>query len=93
MQNFLTNFYGVLKAAEGQRGFTFITGSAKFTRTFYSSALSNLHDLTLDENYAGICGFTLKEFDSLLEMSGPKILAEFQAKGSLPREASLTVVP
>jgi hypothetical protein len=85
----LSNFYGVLKAAEEHRGFTFITGVTKFTKASIFSALNNLKDLTLDANYASICGFTLKEFDTLFEMFGPKILAGFQANGSLPHEASL----
>jgi hypothetical protein len=89
MQAFLTNFYGVLKDAEEHRGFTFITGSTKFTQLFRSASLNNLSDLTLRENCAGICGFTLKEFDSLFEMFGPKILAEFQSNGCLPQEAAL----
>jgi hypothetical protein len=85
----LGKFYSVLKSAEKDRGFTFITGVTKFTKASIFSALNNLEDLTLDENYASICGFTLKEFDTLLEMFGPKILAGFQANGSLPEEASL----
>ncbi|MDR1085047.1 MAG: AAA family ATPase [Deltaproteobacteria bacterium] len=85
----LGKFYGVLKSAEKYRGFTFITGVTKFTKASVFSALNNLEDLTLDENYASICGFILEEFETLFEMFGPKILARFQANGSLPQEASL----
>ncbi|MDR1083442.1 MAG: ATP-binding protein [Deltaproteobacteria bacterium] len=84
----LSNFYGVLKSAEENRGFTFITGVTKFTKASIFSTLNNLLDLTLDPEYASICGFTLKEFDSLFADRLPLALAEAKSKGDLEPDAT-----
>ncbi|MDR2140258.1 MAG: ATP-binding protein [Deltaproteobacteria bacterium] len=67
VRKILQQFYSALKHAEEDRGFTFITGVTKFTKASIFSALNNLVDLTLEPNYANICGFTLEEFDSLFQ--------------------------
>ncbi|MDR0548370.1 MAG: AAA family ATPase, partial [Deltaproteobacteria bacterium] len=51
-----SSFYAVLKNVEKYRGFTFITGVTKFSKTSIFSSLNNFEDLTLDKNYATICG-------------------------------------
>ncbi|MDR0547923.1 MAG: ATP-binding protein [Deltaproteobacteria bacterium] len=84
----LKSFYSALKDAEDYRGFTFITGVTKFTKTSLFSTLNNLKDLTLNENYANICGFTVEEFDSLFSESIEATLPKFIAKGYLPKDAS-----
>ncbi|MDR2142145.1 MAG: AAA family ATPase [Deltaproteobacteria bacterium] len=43
----LKKFYAVLKDSEEYRGFTFITGVTKFTKTSIFSDLNNLEDLTI----------------------------------------------
>ncbi|MDR2141375.1 MAG: ATP-binding protein [Deltaproteobacteria bacterium] len=60
-------FYSVMKDMEKYRGFTFITGVSKFAQTSIFSGLNNLFDLTLDREYANICGFTIEEFDTLFQ--------------------------
>jgi hypothetical protein len=93
-------FYGALKAAEDSRGFTFITGITKFSQTSVFSKLNILDDLTLDEDFAEICGFTLEELDSFIDdqmeekdpgdpQGRPLKLMEFVSTGSLSKDATV----
>jgi hypothetical protein len=59
----LRGFYGILKSADADLRLVFITGVTKFTQTSIFSGLNNLKDITFDEKYANICGFTEDEFD------------------------------
>jgi hypothetical protein len=45
--------------------FTIVTGITKHTLTASDSGPNHLVDISIDPKYAGICGFTLDEFDSL----------------------------
>ncbi|MDR1084756.1 MAG: AAA family ATPase, partial [Deltaproteobacteria bacterium] len=84
----LGTFYGVLKSAEKYRGFTFITGVTRFSKASIFSALNNLLDLTLDPEYAAICGFTLEEFDSLFNDYMPGTLAKAKSNGEMEPNAT-----
>jgi hypothetical protein len=57
----LKAFYGVLKPSGNYLRFLFITGVSKFSKVSIFSDLNNLSDLTLDERYATVCGFTEAE--------------------------------
>jgi len=52
----LRGFYGILKSMDPYLAFTFLTGVTKFTKTSIFSELNNLMDITMAEDYAGICG-------------------------------------
>jgi hypothetical protein len=78
----------VLKTTETQRGFVFVTGTAKFTRSSNFSSLNFLEDLTLDRRYAAICGFTAEEFDALFSGYLEDNLGEFKSKRDLPHVAT-----
>ncbi|MDR2142554.1 MAG: ATP-binding protein [Deltaproteobacteria bacterium] len=58
----LREFYGALKSKIKYLHFVFITGISKVAQTAIHSALNNLVDLTLDQEYAAICGYTKAEF-------------------------------
>ncbi len=58
---FLKKFYGIIKAMEEHLRFTFITGVSKFTQVSVFSDLNNLDDITMDQRYSTICGFTQEE--------------------------------
>jgi Holliday junction resolvase-like predicted endonuclease len=60
----LKNFYQVLKAADEHLRFVFLTGVSKFAGVSVFSGLNNLDDLTLDANYASICGYTQAELEN-----------------------------
>ncbi|MDR1166315.1 MAG: AAA family ATPase, partial [Deltaproteobacteria bacterium] len=61
----LKDFYGTLKKCEENLRFIFVTGVSRFVKTSIFSGFNNLRDLTLEEDFANIAGFTTAEFDSL----------------------------
>jgi hypothetical protein len=61
----LRGLYGILKGLDAHLRFVFLTGVSKFTRLSLFSVLNNLLDVTLDERYADVCGFTASDFDEL----------------------------
>jgi hypothetical protein len=74
----LKKFYKVLKSSDEYLKFVFITGVSKFSNTSISG-LNNLEDITLDEKYANICGYTHDE----LEDSFKEHIIELGKKESL----------
>jgi hypothetical protein len=60
----LQKFYKILKASDEHLKFVFLTGISKFSGISIFSALNNLNDLTMDEQYASICGCTQIELES-----------------------------
>lgn len=61
----LKNFYSVLKDADEYIKFVFITGVTKFSKVSIFSGLNQLQDITLNPEYATICGYTQKEFEDV----------------------------
>jgi hypothetical protein len=59
----LHDFYQVLKAADEHIRFVFLTGVSKFSGISVFSALNSLEDITLDDQYAAICGYTQEELE------------------------------
>ena len=60
-RDILKTFYGILKDNGEFLRFTFITGVSRFSKVSIFSDLNYLDDLTLDTNFATMCGFTEKE--------------------------------
>ncbi|GHT24461.1 ATPase AAA [Bacteroidia bacterium] len=60
---FLQKFYVVLKGADDHLKFVFMTGVTKVAKVSIFSALNSLDDITLDEGYASICGYTQEELE------------------------------
>ena len=67
IKTFLKSFYGMVKAMEEYIRFTFITGVSKFTQVSIFSDLNNLDDITMDENFATICGFKQDECEKYFD--------------------------
>ena len=59
----LREFYAVLKNADEDLTFVFITGISKFSKVSIFSHLNNLNDITLDKNYATLTGYTQQELE------------------------------
>ncbi|MDR2473095.1 MAG: ATP-binding protein [Tannerella sp.] len=57
----LKSFYGVLKSMDICLRFVFITGITKFSKVSIFSDLNHLTDISLSDEYAGICGLTETE--------------------------------
>jgi hypothetical protein len=62
-QGILKGFYSILKDADDYLRMVFITGVSKFSRVSIFSDLNNLRDLTINKQFAGICGITQDELD------------------------------
>lgn len=60
----LVNFYSVIKGSDEFIKFAFLTGVSKFTRTSLFSGLNNLVDISLDEDYGDICGYTQNDVET-----------------------------
>ena len=63
----MRNFYSPLKQCEPMLRFVFLTGITKFSQLSIFSELNNINNISMDEEYAGICGITEEEL--LSEMS------------------------
>jgi hypothetical protein len=60
-QKVLRGFYNVLKESDEFIELIFITGVSKFANMSIFSALNSPIDMTLDKNFASICGYTHQE--------------------------------
>jgi hypothetical protein len=60
----IRTFFTVIKGLDSYIDFAFITGISSFVRAGLFSGINNLRILTLDEHYAGVCGYTEEEVDS-----------------------------
>lgn len=62
----LHDFYQVLKRMESRMHFVFLTGISFLGKVSVFSALNNLVDISLDERYNALCGFTEAEVTACL---------------------------
>ena len=68
MRDGLRNLYSVIKGADAFIKFVFITGVSKFSKINLFSGLNNLQDITLDERYSTICGYTESDLSVFKEL-------------------------
>ncbi len=61
LRNVMRNFYSPLKGCERMLRFVFLTGITKFSQLSIFSELNNITNISMDNEYAGICGITKKE--------------------------------
>ena len=54
----LRALYGMIKSCDAHIRFCFLTGVSKFSKVSLFPGLNNLDDITLDERYSAICGYT-----------------------------------
>ena len=62
-RNTLKAFYSVIKTCDEYIRFAFLTGVTKFSKISIFSDLNNLRDISLEKQYAGICGVTQTELE------------------------------
>lgn len=75
LRNVMRNFYSPLKMCEPMLRFVFLTGITKFSQVSIFSELNNIKNISLDDEYAGVCGITKEEM--LTQMSEDiEVLAE-----------------
>ncbi len=85
LRNVMRNFYSPLKKYEEYLRFVFLTGITKFSQLSIFSELNNITNISMDNEYAGICGITEEE---LLEQMSEDI--EMLSK-TLDLSADMTV--
>ena len=61
LRNVMRNFYSPLKMCEPKLRFVFLTGITKFSQVSIFSELNNIKNVSMDDEYAGICGITKEE--------------------------------
>ncbi|MDE6409144.1 MAG: ATP-binding protein [Muribaculaceae bacterium] len=74
-QGILKGFFGVLKSMDRSIRFAMLTGVARFNKVSIFSDLNNLNDISLDEEFADICGWTQEELEKYFS-TGIKLIAK-----------------
>lgn len=64
MRDGLKNLYSVLKKVDRYLHFVFLTGVSKFSKVSIFSGLNNLTDISLDEQYGTLCGYTQEDLEA-----------------------------
>lgn len=67
VRKILQEFYQPIKACDADERFVFITGITKFSQMSIFSTLNNLNNITLNTNYAAICGITETEIHEVFD--------------------------
>ncbi|MGE5342464.1 MAG: AAA family ATPase [Candidatus Omnitrophota bacterium] len=62
-RDILKNFYSVLKSQVSNIRFLLITGVSKFSRVSIFSDLNHLADISIDQNYSMMLGYTAEEIE------------------------------
>ena len=60
----MEDFYSIIKATEPYQRFVLLTGVSKFSKVSVFSKLNNLTDISMDADYATMCGYTQRELES-----------------------------
>ena len=68
----LRNLYSVIKGADADVRFAFLTGVSKFSKVSLFSGLNNLNDITVDARHSALCGYTEADLDTVFapELAG-----------------------
>ena len=85
LRNVMRNFYSPLKDCEGMLRFVFLTGITKFSQLSIFSELNNIANISMEKEYAGICGITKEEL--LTDMS--EDIDMLAAKHGITREETI----
>jgi hypothetical protein len=63
IRNSIQQFFTTIKALDAHVNFVFITGVSSFAKAGLFSGINNLQIMTLDEQYATVCGYTSDEIE------------------------------
>ena len=67
LRNVMRNFYSPLKACGKYLRYVFLTGITKFSQLSIFSELNNIENISMDANYAAICGITEEEIRTQMD--------------------------
>jgi hypothetical protein len=65
LRDALRSFYSVLKSADADLKFVFLTGVSKFSKVSLFSGLNHLQDITLSPRWSALCGYTDEDVDTV----------------------------
>ena len=65
MREQLRDFYSIIKATDEHLRFVMLTGVSKFSKVSIFSGLNNLDDISLNAQYASICGYTEADLNTV----------------------------
>jgi len=63
----LKDFYSVLKGMDPYLKLVFLTGVSRFSKVSIFSGLNQLQDITLNEEFSTVCGYTQSELENIFE--------------------------
>ena len=66
LRTMLRGFYQTVKLDGEYLRFVFIAGVTKFSQLSIFSELNNLRQISMDDDYSGLCGITQEELDTVL---------------------------
>ena len=75
-RDYLRGFYGIIKGSAEHVRFVLVTGVSMFSRVSLFSGLNNLRNISLDPNYASICGYTERDLDTVFAPELPGLNRE-----------------
>ena len=81
-------FYATVKAQDEHLRFVFITGVSKFARVSIFSGMNSLDDISLDEDYATLCGITEQELTDYFDDA----INQLAQREQMDRQAILTKI-
>jgi len=61
----LKDLYSIIKDSDEYIKFAFLTGVSKFSKVSVFSGLNNLEDISLNPNYATLCGYTQHDLETV----------------------------
>ncbi len=64
-RNYLRALYGMIKGCAEQIRFVFITGISMYSKVSLFSGMNILQDISLDPEYATVCGYTETDIDTV----------------------------
>ncbi len=77
-QRLLKSFYGNLKSMDKYIRFVFITGVARFSKVSIFSDLNNLDDISLENAFADLCGWTEEELINTFRQGIENLASEME---------------
>ena len=84
----LGNFYSIIKSVDRHIRFVLITGVSKFSRVSIFSGLNNLNDITIDDRFSTLMGYTHQELLTYF----PTHLQQLQQKLAMPQPELLATI-
>ena len=80
LRQIMRNFYSPLKDADPYLRFVFLTGITKFSQVSIFSELNNINNISMLPEYAGLCGITKEEVETLMHTDVEALGKRLQGK-------------